>query len=128
MLRLYCFSLFISTNVFIILLKSIYFETAYGSINNAQIRLCVGEEGPSRLKYALETAKMAKEARMSILLVLFHSDKWADLYKQPAPEIWTNLNFDQKKVIEDYARKVLAQYLSMSIHILVLFLEDNFGS
>jgi len=71
---------------------------------------------------------MAKEARMSILLVLFHSDKWADLYKQPASEIWTNLNFDQKKVIEDYARKVLAQYLSMSIHILVLFLEDNFGS
>jgi len=128
MLQLYCFSLFISTNVFIILLKSTYFETAYDGINNARIRLCVGEEGPSRLKYALETAKMAKEARMSILLVLFHSDKWADLYKQPAPEIWTNLNFDQKKVIEDYARKVLAQYLSMSIHILVLFLEDNFGS
>jgi len=65
------FSLLISTNVFIILLKSIYFETADGGINSARIRLCVGEEGPSRLKYALETAKMAKEARMNIFIWFF---------------------------------------------------------
>jgi len=103
---------------------------AQKGINSARIRLWVGEEGPSRLKYALETAKMAKEARMGILLVLFLSDKWADLYKQPTPEIWTNLNFDQKKeVIEDYARNVVERFRKENVEVSVYSIgnEINYG-
>lgn len=80
-------------------------------VNCARIRVWVGEEGPSKLNYATETAKIAQDAGMKLLLVLFLSDRWSDLTKQPAPEIWTNLNPIQKQeAIENYARAVAERF------------------
>jgi len=80
-------------------------------INFARIRLWVGEEGPSRLNYAIKTAKIAQDAGMDLCLVLFLSDRWADLTKQPAPEMWTNLNLAQKgEAIENYAKGVAERF------------------
>jgi arabinogalactan endo-1,4-beta-galactosidase len=99
-------------------------------INSARIRLWVGEEGPSKLKYALETAKRAKEVKMDILLVLFLSDRWADLYKQPMPEIWTNLDFNQKKeAIESYTKRVTERFEKENIEVGMYSIgnEINYG-
>jgi len=63
-------------------IDEIYSYFASKGINSARIRLWVGKEGPSKLYYVERIAKRALEAKMSIYLVLFLSDGWADLYKQ----------------------------------------------
>ncbi len=75
---------------------------------SARIRLWVGDEGVNRLKYATETALRAKQAGMKPYLVIFLSDDWADLVKQPVPAVWKNLTGDQKlAAIESYSESVV---------------------
>ncbi len=75
---------------------------------NARIRLWVGDEGVNRLKYATETARRAKQAGLKPYLVIFLSDDWADLVKQPVPAVWRNLTPDKKlAAIEEYSESVV---------------------
>jgi len=79
--------------------------------NAARIRLWVGFEGASRLLYATTISKMAAKASMSLHLVLFLSDAWADLFKQPVPKAWSELNLrERSKVIRGYTRSVARHF------------------
>ncbi len=72
-----------------------------------RIRIWVGKSGPSRLPYAMNLADEACEAGLKIQPVIFLSDGWADLYKQPAPETWDSPSFrDKLKLIECHISKV----------------------
>jgi Glycosyl hydrolase family 53 len=53
----------------------------------ARIRLWVGDDGPNRLTYATETARRMQQAGLKPFLVIFLSDEWADLVKQPLPAV-----------------------------------------
>lgn len=75
---------------------------------SARIRLWVGDEGVNRLKYATETARRAKQAGLKPYLVIFLSDDWADLVKQPVPAVWKNLSPDKKlAAIEEYSESIV---------------------
>jgi arabinogalactan endo-1,4-beta-galactosidase len=75
---------------------------------SARIRLWVGDEGANRLKYATETARRAKQVGLKPYLVIFLSDDWADLVKQPVPAVWRNLSPEKKlAAIEDYTESVV---------------------
>ena len=75
---------------------------------NARIRLWVGDDGMNRLTYAAETARRAQQAGLKPYLVIFLSEDWADLVKQPAPAVWKNLPSEKKlTAIEAYTEGVV---------------------
>jgi arabinogalactan endo-1,4-beta-galactosidase len=86
--------------------------------NAFRVRLWTGDEGPNGLKYATETARAAQEAGLRPYLVLFLSENWADMVKQPVPAIWKDLPFEQKlEAIEAYTEKVAKHFKDEGIQI-----------
>src|SRR4029077_17970886 len=85
---------------------------AKNGCQNARIRLWVGDDGINRLTYATRTARRARQAGLKPYLVIFLSDDWADLVKQPVPAIWKNLAPEKKlAAVESYAESVV-RYMS----------------
>ena len=79
----------------------------------ARIRLWVGDEGTNRLTYATETARRAQQAGLKPYLVIFLSDNWADMVKQPAPAVWKDLSPEKKlAAIEAYTESVVRHMAS----------------
>jgi arabinogalactan endo-1,4-beta-galactosidase len=64
-----------------------------------RLRIWFGGEGPSRLLYALELAREAVGAGYLLHPVVFLSEGWADLYKQPAPKGWERLDVDARSLL-----------------------------
>ena len=95
-------------------IRDLYCYLAEKGINCARVRLWVGEEGPSRFRYAVSVMEMARRAGMNTYLVIFLSEGWADLYKQPAPRAWENLGFEKRvEVVETYVANVVERILQM---------------
>ena len=69
---------------------------ARNGCQHARIRLWVGDDGINRLTYATRTARRAQQAGLKPYLVIFLSDDWADLVKQPAPAVWKTLTPEKK--------------------------------
>jgi arabinogalactan endo-1,4-beta-galactosidase len=89
---------------------------AQNGANAARIRLWVGDTGTNQLAYATQTALRAQHAGLKPYLVLFLSDSWSDLVKQPAPAIWQNLPLSQKlAAIEAYAESVTRHFATAGI-------------
>ena len=85
---------------------------------NARIRLWVGNDGTNQLTYATQTALRAQRAGLKPYLVIFLSDRWADLVKQPAPAQWKKLPAGKKlAAIEAYSESVVRQMAKSGVHI-----------
>jgi len=83
-----------------------------------RIRLWVGEKGESKLTYATDVARRAQEAGMHPYLVLFLSEDWTDINKQPAPAAWADLSIDERAVaIRDYARETAQHFIDQGIDL-----------
>ena len=81
-----------------------------------RVRLWVGEEGESRLGYATDLARRAQEAGLQPYLVIFLSEDWADVNKQPAPAAWADRPLDERAdAIREYARETAQHFLDQSI-------------
>ncbi|RLE95675.1 MAG: hypothetical protein DRJ96_08135 [Thermoprotei archaeon] len=92
----------------------LYRFLAEKGVNCARVRLWVGDEGPCRLRYASLVMEMARRAGMSIYLVIFLSEGWADLYKQPAPRAWAALSVEERAAAaERYVAEVVERILQM---------------
>jgi arabinogalactan endo-1,4-beta-galactosidase len=73
-----------------------------------RLRVWYGREGPSRLPYALELAREAAGAGYLLHPVIFLSEGWADLYKQPAPRGWEQLDVDARsRLAAEFAGEVV---------------------
>ncbi|PTY02652.1 hypothetical protein DB346_08910 [Verrucomicrobia bacterium LW23] len=95
-----------------------------------RIRLWVGEEGVNRMAYALETAKRARAAGLKPCLVLFLSEEWADMVKQPAPAAWRSLDPAAKAAaIEAYAEAAVRRFAAEGIDVELVEIgnEIDFG-
>jgi arabinogalactan endo-1,4-beta-galactosidase len=85
---------------------------------DARIRLWVGEDGINRLNYAVETARRAQRAGLKPYLVIFLSDDWADLVKQPAPAVWKDLAPAKKlAAVEAYTERVVRHMAESGVDI-----------
>jgi arabinogalactan endo-1,4-beta-galactosidase len=85
---------------------------------SARIRLWVGDDGSSRLAYATETALIAQRAGLKPYLVIFLSEDWADLVKQPAPAAWKDLAYDQKcAAVEAYTERVARHFAEKGVAV-----------
>jgi arabinogalactan endo-1,4-beta-galactosidase len=79
--------------------------------NAFRVRVWVGDDGPSRLTYATNLALQAQRAGMKPFIVLFLSEDWADLMKQPAPLAWRDLPFEEKLArVKRYARETARHF------------------
>jgi arabinogalactan endo-1,4-beta-galactosidase len=97
---------------------------------SARVRLWVGDDGPNRLAYATETARRMQQAGLKPYLVLFLSDDWADMVKQPAPAVWKGLSAEQKlAAIEAYSERVVRHMAEngIAIDLFAIGNEIDFG-
>jgi arabinogalactan endo-1,4-beta-galactosidase len=91
---------------------------ATNGANGFRIRLWVGNEGESRLEYATELAHRAQSVDLHPYLVLFLSEDWADVNKQPAPATWAELPPDQRAdAIRQYARETTRHLINQGIEL-----------
>ena len=82
-----------------------------------RIRLWVGDQGMNRLDYALATAKRAQAVGLRPYLVLFLSEDWADLVKQPVPAAWAALPLEQRAAaVEQYAELVTRRFADAGVN------------
>lgn len=87
-------------------------------VKDFRVRLWVGDEGTNKLRYAIATAKAAQDAGLKPYLVIFLSDDWADMVKQPAPKAWQSLApADKLTAIENYAADVTRRFADAGVNI-----------
>ena len=95
-----------------------YSQLAQAGGNAFRVRLWTGDDGMNGLHYATETAKRAQAAGLKPYLVIFLSDNWADLVKQPVPAIWKDLDEPAKlAAIEAYSAKVTKHFVDAGVKI-----------
>jgi arabinogalactan endo-1,4-beta-galactosidase len=87
--------------------------------NAFRVRLWVGgDENAHGTKAAIDIAKRAKAAGMQPYIVLFLSEEWSDMVKQPAPAAWRKLDEGEKlKAIETYAERTAQQFVDVGLEI-----------
>lgn len=91
---------------------------ARAGFDGFRVRLWTGDEGTNGLGYAIESARRAQAAGLKPYLVIFLSENWADLVKQPAPAIWKGLDADAKaRAIEQYAERVTRRFAEAGVAI-----------
>ncbi len=95
---------------------------AQAGCRDARLRLWVGDDGVNRLAYAVETAKRAQKAGLKPHLVLFLSDDWADMVKQPVPAAWKDMSAAVKlAAIEAHCEQAALKFVDSGIEL------DTFG-
>ncbi|HEY9250783.1 MAG TPA: glycosyl hydrolase 53 family protein, partial [Rariglobus sp.] len=76
-----------------------------------RVRLWTGDAGPNGKDYATQVVRRALKAGMDPYLVIFLSEDWADLMKQPAPAAWKGLSLpDRAKAVKDYSRGIVLHF------------------
>lgn len=96
----------------------IYEALAAAGGNLARIRLWTGDTGPHGLEYATQTALRAQTAGLRPCLVLFLSEDWSDMVKQPAPSAWRALSTaDKAQTIETYAERAVRHLADAGVDI-----------
>ncbi len=91
---------------------------ARAGVDTIRIRLWTGDEGTNGLAYAIETARRAQKHKIKPILVIFLSENWADLEKQPLPGIWKDLSYDDRlKAVEAYSEEVTRAFAAAGIEV-----------
>ncbi len=78
----------------------------------------MGEKGESKLDYVTELAKRAAQIGLKPYLILFLSDDWADVNKQPAPAEWADLTLEGRaQAIHQYANETAEHFIQQGIQM-----------
>ena len=82
-----------------------------------RVRLWAKEEGTNGAKYALEVVRRATAAGLDPYLVVFLSDDWADLMKQPLAAMFTNLDMPARtEAVRRYSREIVERFRKEGLH------------
>jgi len=103
---------------------------ADAGFDSFRLRIWTGDDGVNGLNYATQTALAAKAAGLKPYAVLFLSEIWADMVKQPTPAIWKDLaGKDKTKAITAYTEKVARhlQDAGLDIELFEIGNEIDFG-
>jgi arabinogalactan endo-1,4-beta-galactosidase len=84
----------------------------------ARIRVWTGDTGPNGLEDATETALRAQRAGLQPYVVLFLSDGWADVEKQPLSAAWAGLDQDGLvREVEAYTERVTRHLVDRGVDV-----------
>lgn len=84
---------------------------ARSGVQGFRVRLWVGDEGAHGRNESTRVMKRALAAGLEPYLVIFLSEDWADLMKQPAPKAWASLDLEARvAVVKAYSRETVAHF------------------
>ncbi len=95
-----------------------------------RVRLWTKDDGPNGKEYATKVVKRALAAGLEPYLVIFLSEDWADLMKQPAPEAWRDLDLPSRaKEVKSYSRDIVAHFRNAGLrsHLYEIGNEIDYG-
>jgi arabinogalactan endo-1,4-beta-galactosidase len=91
--------------------RDLFEGMAHSGAQGFRIRLWVGDEGPHGRNAATDVMKRALAAGLEPYLVIFLSEDWADLMKQPAPKAWASLDLDARAAeVKNYSRATVTHF------------------
>jgi arabinogalactan endo-1,4-beta-galactosidase len=99
-------------------------------VQGFRVRLWTGEDGPNGKAYATEVVRRALAAGLEPYLVIFLSEDWADLMKQPVPAIWKDLTLDERaEAVRVYSRDVVRHFRAGGLrsHLYEIGNEIDYG-
>jgi arabinogalactan endo-1,4-beta-galactosidase len=103
---------------------------ARAGVRGFRVRLWVGDEGPHGRHESTRLVKRALAAGLDPYLVIFLSEDWADLMKQPAPKAWAALDLDARAAaVKDYSRDTVAHFRreGLKSHLYEIGNEIDYG-
>ncbi len=95
-----------------------------------RVRLWTGDAGTNGKEYATRVVERGIKAGLSPYLVIFLSEDWADLTKQPVPMKWASLDLTKREdAVRTYARDVVAHFRQRGLtsHIYEIGNEIDYG-
>ncbi len=95
-----------------------------------RVRLWTGDEGTNGKEYALRVVERGSQAGLSPYLVVFLSEDWADLTKQPVPMKWASLDLAARaEAVRAYSRDLATQFRQhgLTTHLYEVGNEIDYG-
>jgi len=95
-----------------------------------RVRLWTGDAGPNGREYATRVVGRAAAAGLNPYLVIFLSEDWADLMKQPLPGIWKGLSLEERaSAVRAYARDTVRHFRDhgLASHLYEIGNEIDYG-
>ena len=99
-------------------------------VKEFRVRLWMKDEGAHGKTYATEVVKRALDGGLNPYLVIFLSDDWSDMMKQPLPESLQGLSLEERAAaVKAYSRDVVAHFRSVGLtnHFYEIGNEIDYG-
>ena len=110
--------------------SDLFADMAKRGISGFRVRLWTKDDGPYGKEYATEVVKRAVGAGLNPYLVIFLSDDWADMLKQPSPAAWKDLSFEERAgAVRTYSREITAHFRNEGLrsHVYAIGNEIDYG-
>ena len=110
--------------------EDLFAGMAQRGVGELRVRLWTKDEGPHGKQYATEVVKRALRGGLNPYLVIFLSDDWSDMMKQPLAAAWQGLPFDERKAaVQAYSREVVAHFRQAGLrsHLYEIGNEIDYG-
>lgn len=110
--------------------EDLFAGLARHGVKNFRVRLWTRDEGPHGKIYATEVIMRALRAGLDPYLVIFLSEDWADMMKQPVPAAWKDLSFaDRVKAVQAYSRDSVTHFRAHGLtqHVYEIGNEIDYG-
>ena len=99
-------------------------------VTEFRVRLWTKDDGPHGKAYATQVVKRALRAGLNPYLVIFLSEDWADMMKQPLPEPWKGLSLEERAAaVNSYSREIVAHFRKQGLqsHLYEIGNEIDYG-
>ena len=109
---------------------NLFADMAHRGVAGFRVRLWTREEGKHGRTYATEIVERAARAGLDPYLVIFLSEDWSDMMKQPLPAAWKALSFDERlAAVRAYSRDTVAHFRRHGVtnHLYEIGNEIDYG-
>ncbi len=110
--------------------RELFQSMADGGIRGFRVRLWTKDDGAHGKDYATDVVQRALAAGLDPYLVIFLSDGWADLLKQPAPAAWKDQPLEQRaETVRRYSCDVVSHFRQHGLrsHLYEIGNEVDYG-
>ena len=96
--------------------RDLFAGMAAQGVKEFRVRLWMKDDGAHGKTYATEVVKRALAGGLNPYLVLFLSEDWSDMMKQPLPESLRGLTLEERAAaVKTYSRAVVAHFRSVGL-------------
>lgn len=110
--------------------KELFAGMADRGVKDFRVRLWTKDEGPNGKDYATGVVRRALAAGLDPYLVIFLSEDWADMMKQPLPAAWQGLSFEERlEAVRKYSHDIVVHFRKEGLksHLYEIGNEIDYG-